>query len=267
MEENKIPPHDEYNRGPYEVEIICHRKVPMKDGVYLDIKLWVPMKLKEGEKVPCILEYIPYRKTDRMVVRDSVRHPWICSHGYIVCRADTRGSGDSDGVLLDEYLQSELDDGVTLVEYLSSLDGCNGNVGMYGKSWGGFNGLQVAFLSPPALKSVISLYSTDDRYSDDVHYIGGTMMGADMISWASYMLAWNCSPPTARSAVSGINYSAAFNKRIASGGIEPWLDKWVEKQIRDSYWKHGSICEDFSRIKCPVFMIGGWRDCYSNAGL
>jgi len=34
---------------------------------------------------------------------------------------------------------------------------------MFGKSWGGFNGLQVAFCQPKALKAVISIYSTGEQ--------------------------------------------------------------------------------------------------------
>ena len=66
---------------------------------------------------------------------------------------------------------------------------------MFGKSWGGFNGLQVAWKQPPALKAVLSAYSTDDRYSDDVHYQGGCVNGNGMLSWAHQMLLWNARPP------------------------------------------------------------------------
>ena len=46
---------------------------------------------------------------------------------------------------------------------------------MFGISWGGFNALQVAARQPPALKAIITLCSTDDRYEDDIHYKGGTL--------------------------------------------------------------------------------------------
>jgi predicted acyl esterase len=44
-----------------------------------------------------------------------------------------------------------------------------------------------------------------------------------------------------------------------------WLTTWLKHQRRDGYWKHGSICEDFSRVKCPVYAVSGWADGYSNA--
>lgn len=66
---------------------------------------------------------------------------------------------------------------------------------MYGKSWGGFNGLQVAARRPSALKTIISTYSTDDRYADDIHYRGGCILGREMLSWAHIMFLWNARPP------------------------------------------------------------------------
>ena len=44
-----------------------------------------------------------------------------------------------------------------------------------------------------------------------------------------------------------------------------WPALWLEHQRRDAYWRHGSVCEDFSAIQCPVFAVGGWADAYTNA--
>ena len=40
---------------------------------------------------------------------------------------------------------------------------------------------------------------------------------------------------------------------------------WLQHQTRDDYWRHGSVCEDFSAITCPVYAVGGWADAYTNA--
>ena len=73
-----------------------------------------------------------------------------------------RGSGDSEGLYFDEYEVQEQQDAIEIIDWISKQTWSNGNVGMYGKSWGGFNGLQVAFHQPKPLKAVISLYSTGD---------------------------------------------------------------------------------------------------------
>src|SRR3546814_12438737 len=63
-----------------------------------------------------------------------------------------------------------------------------------GISWGGFNSLQVAALKPPALKAVISLASTVDRFADDIHFKGGAQLSANL-SWAATVLAYQSRPP------------------------------------------------------------------------
>ncbi|ROO30170.1 CocE/NonD family hydrolase [Salinisphaera orenii] len=233
--------------------------ITMADGVRLAARIWMPEDA-ESEPVPAILEYIPYRKSDHTRARDDLNHPYFAGHGYASIRVDIRGSGDSEGVLTDEYTSQELEDGVRIIDWLAGQPWCDGNVGMIGISWGGFNGLQIAALQPEALKAVITVCSTDDRYADDVHYMGGCML-LDNLSWASVMFAGNASPPDP--AVVGDNWRAMWLDRLKGSGL--WLDQWTRHQHRDPYWKHGSVCEDFSRVQCPVFAVSGWADGYSNA--
>jgi uncharacterized protein len=134
---------------------------------------------------------------------------------------------------------------------------------MFGISWGGFNSLQIAARQPPALKAIITICSTDDRYADDVHYIGGCIMAMDMLPWASTMLAYNCRPPDP--AVVGDGWRATWLRRVAES--PPYVERWLAHQRRDAYWAQGSVCEDYSRIRCPVYAVAGWADGYKNAVL
>ena len=179
---------------PRRVRRVDHVWIPMPDGCRLAARLWLPDGA-EDEPVPAVLEYIPYRKNDATVVRDARMHGYFAGHGYAAVRVDLRGSGDSDGTLEDEYLARELEDGLAVLRWLASRPWCTGPVGIIGKSWGGFNGLQLAALRPPELGAVISVASTDDRYADDVHYMGGCVLAWDMLPWASTMLAYNARPP------------------------------------------------------------------------
>jgi putative CocE/NonD family hydrolase len=120
-----------------------------------------------------ILEYLPYRKRDGTVARDHLTHPYFAGHGYAGVRVDMRGTGDSEGVCLGEYLLQEQDDALAVIDWLAAQPWCSGKVGMIGISWGGFNGLQIAARQPEALGAVITLCSTDDRYADDIHFMGG----------------------------------------------------------------------------------------------
>ncbi|SDL69466.1 CocE/NonD family hydrolase [Aliiruegeria lutimaris] len=244
---------------PHEVRAIENVWIPMRDGARLAGRLWLPEDAKT-EPVPAILEYIPYRKRDFTRHRDSMMHPYVAGHGYACLRVDLRGSGDSDGVLTDEYLQQELDDGYDVIAWLAQQPWCTGKVGMIGISWGGFNGLQIAAMRPPALAGVISLCSTDDRYADDIHHMGGCLLG-DNLSWASVMFAYNSLPPDPE--IVGDRWREMWHERLDGSGL--WLETWLRHQRRDEYWRHGSIAEDYAAVQCPVMAVSGWADGYSNA--
>jgi putative CocE/NonD family hydrolase len=233
--------------------------IPLTDGTRLAARIWLPDDA-EQRPVPAVLEYLPYRKNDGTALRDSRQHPYVAAHGYAVLRVDMRGSGDADGIMLDEYLQQEQDDALEVIDWIARQPWCTGAVGMYGISWGGFNGLQVAARRPPALKAIITLCSTDDRYADDVHYMGGCV-DYDMLPWASAMLIYNAGPPDPRFV--GERWRAMWHERLEK--TPPYIHAWMSHQHRDAYWQHGSVCEAFDDITCAVYAVGGWADGYTNA--
>lgn len=241
---------------PLPIQQVRHFEIPMSDGCHLAARMWLPVDAEENP-VPAILEYIPYRKNDMTAARDAVMHPYVAGQGYASVRVDLRGTGDSEGFMRDEYLQRELDDGYQVIEWLALQPWCNGNVGMIGISWGGFNGLQIAAMEPPSLKAVITCSSTDDRYADDVHYMGGTLL-IDNFSWASIMFGRNTLPPDPQNKPD--NWRELWMLRLKESGL--WLKSWLQHQHRDDFWKHGSICEDYDAIRCPVFAVSGWADGY-----
>src|SRR5690625_6356048 len=122
----------------------------MRDGTRLSARLWRPGSAAD-EPVPGIVEAIPYRKRDLTAQRDSIHHPYMAGHGYACLRVDLRGSGNSEGVLTDEYLEQELQDVEEVIAWITSQPWCNGTTGIMGISWGGFNGLQDAARRPPGL--------------------------------------------------------------------------------------------------------------------
>ena len=134
---------------PYKVRVVDHTWITMSDGCRLSARLWIPEGAEE-HPVPAILEYIPYRKNDYTAVHDQSMHGYFAGHGYVSARVDIRGSGDSEGILADEYLPLEQSDGIEVIRWLATQPFCSGRVGMIGISWGGFNGLQIAAHSPPS---------------------------------------------------------------------------------------------------------------------
>ena len=244
---------------PHKVEETEHLWITMSDGTRLAARLWRPVSA-DVEPVPGVLEMIPYRKRDLTAQRDSIHHPYMAGYGYACLRVDLRGTGDSEGVLTDEYLEQELRDAEEVLAWMNEQPWCNGRTGMMGISWGGFNALQVAARQPPGLGAILTVCSTDDRYTDDVHYMGGCLL-SDNLSWASTMFAYNSSPPDP--AIVGERWREQWIDRLEHSGL--WLEEWLRHQRRDDYWRHGSINEDYSAVKTPVFAVSGWADGYSNS--
>lgn len=242
------------------IKIIENVWIELEDGCRLAAKVWLPDN--GGQPVPAILEYIPYRKRDHKAIRDSEIHGYFAMNGYASIRLDLRGSGDSSGILRDEYLQQELDDGLEALRWIAAQPWCNGTVGLFGLSWGGFNGLQLAALRPPELGAVITVCSSDNRYSDDVHYMGGCLL-TDNLSWASTMFGFNSCPPDPL--IVGEKWREMWLERLEGSGL--WLKQWLERSRYDEFWKHGSVCENYEAIQAPVMVVSGWADGYSNAAL
>lgn len=232
--------------------------VMMPDGVRLSARTWIPVDA-EARPVPAILEFLPYRKRDDTAARDAVTHPWFAGHGYACLRVDMRGNGESEGLMTDEYTGQEWADAIAVIEWAAAQPWCNGNVGMMGISWGGFNALQVAALAPPALKAVITLCSTVDRYGDDIHYKGGCLLGENF-GWATTMLSLSSRPPDP--ALVGDKWRDMWMNRLER--LPDLASLWLTHQTRDAYWKRGSVGEDFAALRAPVLAIGGWHDGYRN---
>ncbi|MER8510590.1 CocE/NonD family hydrolase [Mesorhizobium sp. M0199] len=233
--------------------------IVMPDGCRLSARVWMPADAAD-DPVPAILEHLPYRKRDGTIYRDQLTHPYFAGHGYASIRVDMRGNGDSEGLMDDEYSEQELQDACDVIAWAAAQPWCNGNVGMMGISWGGFNCLQVAAKQPAALKAVISLCSTVDRYADDIHYKGGCLL-IENFGWASTMLSYSSRPPDPL--LAGDNrWRELWLTRLEN---QPSLAPlWLKHQHRDAYWKRGSICEDYSAIHAAVLSIGGWHDGYRN---
>ena len=211
--------------------------------------------------MPAILEYIPYRKNDATAVRDAGIHPYFAGHGYASVRVDLRGSGDSDGHPRGRVPAARAGGrrrGDPLARRPAVVHGRRRHdrqvVGRLQRA-------PDRRPRPPELQAVVSVCSTDDRYADDVHYIGGCVFGAYMLSWASTMLAFNARPPDP--AVVGERWREQWLERLEQ--TPPFVEAWLSHQRRDEYWKQGSVCEDYGAIRCPVYMVGGWADGYPNA--
>jgi hypothetical protein len=233
--------------------------ITMTDGCRLAARVWLPVT---SGPTPAILEYLPYRKRDFTRQRDERMHRWFAGHGYVAVRVDMRGSGESDGVLHDEYLAQEQDDALEVIDWMARQPWCSGQVGMMGKSWGAYNALQVAARRPTALKAIIAVMGTDDRFAECIHYSGGCLLN-DNFWWGCIMQVFNARPPDPQ--IVGERWRSMWLERLEAERF--WPQIWLEHQTLDAYWKHGSVCFDYDAIACPIWFWGGWADLFRDTPL
>lgn len=231
--------------------------IPMGDGVRLAATLYLP---DTPGPWPAILEAYPYRKDDVSVWPDDYRR--LRDEGdYAVCRVDTRGTGTSDGVAVDEYPVTEAADMCAVIAWLAEQSWCTGSVGMFGSSYAGFATLHAAMLAPPALRAIVPLYATDDRYTDDIHYAGGIRKAIEF-NYPLSMVALNALPPVP--AFAGDDWREKWLARIDE--LVPWY-RSMEEQNDGPFWRRGSLRPDYGLIRVPTMIIGGWSDLYRNSAL
>ena len=250
----------------YETEVRWDVRVPVRDGLELSANLWLPVvptgaPADREHRFGVILEMIPYGKDNWRRNSDTARGEWLAARGFALCRLDVRGTGSSPGVALDEYTEAETLDGYDAVEWLAVQPWCNGSVGMWGISYGGFTSIQVAKLRPPHLRAILPMYATDDRYRDDVHIRGGCVTASEKCQYAVSQLGMNAMPP--HPPFRGESWREEWLARLEA--TPPWLMTWIREQTDGPYWRRGSLAPDYDAIVCAVFSIAGWTDAYVDA--
>ena len=228
--------------------------IPMKDGIRLAVTLYMPNGGKAGEKFPAVLEYHPYRKDDGTAQRDYELYSYFVRRGYVCARVDIRGFGNSEGVPTDrEYSEQEQLDGVQIISWLAHQPWSNGNVGMMGISWSGFNSLQMAMRHAPELKAIIAVDATAELFHDDVHYMDG-MAHVDEFELNMDMAPGMTGAPdyTLDEKVLGPRFDAP-----------PWSLLYLKHQHDGPFWR--SPVRPYSEIRIPCFIIGGLLDGYRDS--
>ncbi|HET7180643.1 MAG TPA: CocE/NonD family hydrolase [Candidatus Limnocylindrales bacterium] len=245
------------------VDLRADVRVPARDGVELSVNLFLPLRAGTADPVPVILNIDPYRKDDWSAGWDLSLAAYLAAHGYAYARLDVRGTGSSGGVAMDEYTEAETLDGHDVVEWLAAQPWCTGAVGMWGLSYGGFTSIQVAATRPPHLKAIVPIQATDDRYTDDVHYVGGAMSVSEMAQYSVSQVAMNALP--AAPGVWGDAWRDRWRERLEATPV--WLFEWARQQRDGPYWRRGSLAPEYGRIEAAILHLTGWMDEYVDAAV
>jgi predicted acyl esterase len=231
------------------VRVLPDEGVVVRDGTRLSARVWLP----DRTPAPAVLEATPYRKDDTTRERDDARHPRFARAGYVSVRLDLRGSGASEGVLRDEYDEREQADVDDTIAWLAGQPWCDGRVGMIGLSWGGFAALQAAARRPPALRAIVAVGATGDRYGGDVKYRnGGAVLASELVPWASTVFAETARPPSG-------GRRELWRRRLEE--LRSPAETWLAHPRRDAYWEVGHV-ED---VGSPALVASGWSDGYTDA--
>jgi uncharacterized protein len=225
--------------------------IPMRDGVKLGANLVRPDRPDPHTRYPALLTYDPYRATEG----DSLpRLGYFAEHGYYGVHVDLRGTGMSQGrEVPNQYSEQERRDAEDVIAWLAEQPWSNGNVGMFGTSYSGYNSIQLAMLKPPALKAIIPTFSADDVYTDCIVYYDGALQCEALARWPFFMIAlsglpgppdYNCDTPETQYRVEQ----------------EPWIFDMLRHQTNDAFWQRFSLRPHYEAIEIPVMMVAGWLD-------
>jgi putative CocE/NonD family hydrolase len=134
--------------------------IETRDGCRLSARVWLPAGVDPAvaadassdavaapERFPAVVEVLPYGVHRATADTDEATWPYLAGHGVACVRVDSRGAGNSEGVLDDEYSAQQQRDACDAVEWVASRTWCTGAVGLMGCSWGGFVALQAAALA------------------------------------------------------------------------------------------------------------------------
>ena len=226
----------------------------MSDGTKLAVTYFLPDPLQSGERLPIVLESTPYRKDDDGFPYAYETYAYFPRRGIAIARVDVRGTGSSEGQLPDrEYSDAELADLQAIVGQLAQQPWSNGNIGMLGISWSGFNSIMTAMRRPPELKAILTAHASDDLYGNDVHYIDGSL---HIDIFALEMEVENIVPRSPDYLLDQAYFRDRFDQ-------PPWILTYMRHQRDGNFWQPGrSLQSDWQAIDIPVYAMGALLDGY-----
>lgn len=203
---------------------------------------------------PTLVCYYPYHKDDLIGAAYEYANSYFVEHGYASLMVDFRGLGNSSGLVGEAGEPGEGRDAATAIEWAAAQDWCDGNVGMWGLSYGGITSFKAAAEKPPHLRAIVPMMGSLDMYHDWV-YPGGCRSCLSAVGvWGSWMLAMQLVPPMYQDPEG--RWYEVWKERLDRS--EPYVLPWQDHPTRDEFWQSKAVGAE--QIETPMFLIGGWRD-------
>ncbi|MDF1811820.1 MAG: CocE/NonD family hydrolase, partial [Verrucomicrobiales bacterium] len=208
--------------------------IPMRDGVKLSA--WVYFPRDNGTPLPAIFEQ-RYASLRANRTRESAAR--LARAGYVVALINYRGTHDSEGTWVGYRAMQwgNKKDGYDVCEWLAKQSWCNGKVGTFGSSQGGYAQNYLAVTQPPHL---VCQFMIDTGLSlfHEGYRIGGTTRPGRFSEF-------------------GGKENIEANRKL--------LSEWYQHPHYDDYWKAEDASLHFDKMNVPCFTIGSWFD-FMNQG-
>jgi uncharacterized protein len=149
----------------------------MSDGTLIAVDVWLPPKMKAGEKMPVLAMTTRYWRAQQVGWLRRVLYgiglgnvgcktwPFVNfmnKRGFVILQVDARGTGASGGNRLGEWAPDEVKDFGEVARWASTQPWSNGSVGAVGVSYAGNTAELYASTGEPSIKAVAPLYDDFD---------------------------------------------------------------------------------------------------------
>jgi uncharacterized protein len=253
---NDMPVPKKNKEIAVKVDFTWGVKIPMRDGVQLNATLYRPI---EGKPAPAVFTLTPY-------IADNY-HPrgiYFAQNGYSFVGVDSRGRGNSEGVF--EPFASEARDGHDIVEWLARQPWCDGQVAMWGGSYGGFDQWLTLRESPPHLKTIVPVASA--HAGVDFPFFANIFSPYEM-QWLTFTSGVTRNSVLMDDARFWIEkFQELYQKNLPYKDLDQILGNhstffrtWVKHPHPDAYWdKMALSSQQYDRISIPILTITGHYD-------
>lgn len=249
-------PESNTNAAPADIHFTWGVKIPARDGVTLNATLYRP---KDAAPVPAVFTLTPY-------IADSyhARAYHFAQHGYAFALVDCRGRGNSAGVF-EPFVDDEAD-GHDIVEWLAAQPWCDGQVTMWGGSYGGFNQWMTLKARPAHLKTIVPVASAHAGvdfpfyknifYSYEIQWLtftSGVTGNANLFGESAFWIA--------RFREMYLNHRPFQELDRIVGNGDTFFQTWMAHPTADAYWDRMALTPaDYDAITMPILTITGHYD-------
>jgi putative CocE/NonD family hydrolase len=237
--------------------------VTMSDGVKIAINLRLPKGYEKGKTYPTIFEMSGYDggSADGQDPTGGEGSRGLTKHyydDYVTVHASVRGTGCSGGEF-DLFSWRSALDGRELIGWINDQPWSNGDIGIFGHSYGGITGFMVASTRPPELDAVSVSGLIDDLYRGMVYPGGVSNYGFPLLWTGAIRPIYDIGGGTYDGMDDG-DPRCAQNLNTRGRTI---LNDPIVQGLSDTdngWWQARALMNYAERIEVPIHISGAYQD-------